>query len=105
MAAHLCVLACGRLAMPFCFKRRLHLRDVPLHLVEVDAQRRRIELPFRHARADRPVHAVGGPAHLGSRVALRPALGIHRYADAAAEVERKVRRDVTGRSLMAGSNA
>ena len=53
---------------PVLLQRRLHRRDVLLHLVEIDAQRRRVELPLRDARLDRAVDRHR--AHLGAGVAL-----------------------------------
>ncbi len=65
IAGHLCVLACGRLATFVAGQLRPHRREVLLELVEVDAQRRRVEIPFRDA-----LQLVVGRkcAHLGVRV-------------------------------------
>jgi hypothetical protein len=70
MAAHLCLLACGRLGRPNCFQRGLHLRDVLLHLVQIDAERGGVELSFRDAGLDRaPSRDFHHGPHLGRGVA------------------------------------
>ena len=58
------VLACGRAPRPKPLQPRLHRRDVRLERVEIDAERRRVEIPLRHADAvlDRRGHLGGGVA-------------------------------------------
>ena len=68
MAGHLCDLPCGRLATPIAASPAPHRRDVLLERVEVDAERGRVEIPFRDA-GERAVRRLG--AHLGGRKAAR----------------------------------
>ena len=50
MSADLWVFACGRDADLRAGQARAHRRDVLLELVEIEHERRRVEIPFGHTR-------------------------------------------------------
>ena len=71
MAAHLCVLACGRVAMPFRLTVACIFAMFASNRVEIDAERRRVEIPLRDADLGR---CFGG--HIScSRIDIRGAGG------------------------------
>ena len=68
MSADLWVLACGRAATFGAGQARAHGGDVLIELVEIEHERRRVEIPFRDALAHLRIGDMGH--HLGSGVPI-----------------------------------